>query len=339
MKSKSITIAGGGLAGLALGIALRNRGVPVVLHEAGRYPRHRVCGEFLSGANAETLQTLRVDDIWKPAVVNISSGWYEGGRPMMARRLPVPALGLSRRHLDAALAERFRNLGGDLREHSRLSSSTDSGTVWATGRKNGGRGWLGLKAHFRHLPMHEDLEMHFGQNAYIGMSRIENEQVNVCGLFARQAAATGPKERILLTYLAASGLSDLTDRIEGAETVSGSLTTVASLDFTSWNAEPGILRIGDSYSAIPPFTGNGMSIALESAAVCIQPIMTYSQNEATWEDTCRESNRRLAKRFSTRLRLARAIHPFLLKPPCRRVLFFMARTRLMPFNLLFHALR
>ena len=41
---KTIRIAGGGLAGLSLGIALRLRQVPVVVHEALHYPRHRVCG-------------------------------------------------------------------------------------------------------------------------------------------------------------------------------------------------------------------------------------------------------------------------------------------------------
>ena len=44
-----ISIAGGGLAGLSLGIALQSRGVSVTLHEASTYPRHRVCGEFISG--------------------------------------------------------------------------------------------------------------------------------------------------------------------------------------------------------------------------------------------------------------------------------------------------
>jgi len=46
---KSITIVGGGLAGLTLGIGLRQRGVPAALWEAGHYPRHRVCGVFICG--------------------------------------------------------------------------------------------------------------------------------------------------------------------------------------------------------------------------------------------------------------------------------------------------
>src|SRR3954471_22798237 len=53
---KPITIIGGGLAGLTLGIGLRKRNVPVTVIEAGRYPRHRVCGEFISGAGNQILQ-------------------------------------------------------------------------------------------------------------------------------------------------------------------------------------------------------------------------------------------------------------------------------------------
>jgi len=42
---KRVQIVGGGLAGLTLGLRLRQFGVPVDLYEAGSYPRHRVCGE------------------------------------------------------------------------------------------------------------------------------------------------------------------------------------------------------------------------------------------------------------------------------------------------------
>ena len=59
-----ITIVGGGLAGLSLGIALRRRGVPVNLHEAGVYPRHRVCGEFISGVSQCTFDSLGIEDLF-----------------------------------------------------------------------------------------------------------------------------------------------------------------------------------------------------------------------------------------------------------------------------------
>ena len=64
---RALTIAGGGLAGLSLGIALRSRGVPVRVVEAGSYPRHRVCGEFISGIADAELDALGIRDLFTGA--------------------------------------------------------------------------------------------------------------------------------------------------------------------------------------------------------------------------------------------------------------------------------
>ena len=63
MKQNPVTLVGGGIAGLSLGIGLRRAGVPVTLIEASTYPRHRVCGEFISGVSQETLKLLGVEDL------------------------------------------------------------------------------------------------------------------------------------------------------------------------------------------------------------------------------------------------------------------------------------
>src|SRR2546426_356396 len=72
------------------------------------------------------------------------------------RSLPVPALCLSRFDMDALLAERFRELGGELREKERWrENGAGEGTVRANGRRlqpteNGWR-WFGLKIHARNV--------------------------------------------------------------------------------------------------------------------------------------------------------------------------------------------
>ena len=43
-----VAIIGGGLAGLALANDLAMRGRKVVVFEKGNYPRHKVCGEYIS---------------------------------------------------------------------------------------------------------------------------------------------------------------------------------------------------------------------------------------------------------------------------------------------------
>ena len=59
---KPISIIGGGLAGLTLGIGLRRRGIPVTVREASHYPRHRVCGEFISGRGQDVLVRLSLHE-------------------------------------------------------------------------------------------------------------------------------------------------------------------------------------------------------------------------------------------------------------------------------------
>src|SRR5579863_6844543 len=107
--SKPVTIIGGGLAGLTLGIGLRQLDVPVTIHEAGRYPRHRVCGEFISGRGQATLARLGLQDllVQSGAVNARTAAFYSTTRSTGLRSLPAAATCLSRFTLDAALARRF----------------------------------------------------------------------------------------------------------------------------------------------------------------------------------------------------------------------------------------
>ncbi len=43
-----VIIIGGGLAGLALAVDLKKSGYTVLVIEKGKYPRHKVCGEYIS---------------------------------------------------------------------------------------------------------------------------------------------------------------------------------------------------------------------------------------------------------------------------------------------------
>lgn len=188
---RTITIVGGGLAGLALGIALRRREVPVIVHEAGFYPRHRVCGEFLSGQGERVLQALGVGDVLDAAVTQRTTVWFRGGRPIYAAALPHPARGISRFVLDDALRGKLVGLGGVVQERSRLRPEPGEGRVWCGGRIPAKGDWVGLKCHVPELALAADLEMHLGSNGYVGLARVENRRVNVCGLFRCEKALGG----------------------------------------------------------------------------------------------------------------------------------------------------
>ena len=105
--TRPIEIVGGGLAGLSLGCVLARAGVPTTIFEAGDYPRHRVCGEFICGLRPEVEQQLKLDTVLGDACRHHRIGWHWNEQPIGANTLPQPALGLSRHALDDRLAASF----------------------------------------------------------------------------------------------------------------------------------------------------------------------------------------------------------------------------------------
>src|SRR5262245_27626119 len=103
---KPITIVGGGVAGLTLGIVLREREVPVTIWEAGRYSRHCVCGEFISGHGQALLGELGLRGrlVGAGAIFAVNAIFCSALRSGSVRNLPEPALCISRFTLDAFLA-------------------------------------------------------------------------------------------------------------------------------------------------------------------------------------------------------------------------------------------
>ena len=142
-----VIIAGGGLAGLSLAMGLRLRGVSVEVHEAGSYPRHRVCGEFISGVETSTLESLGIDADFEDAERHSRVVWFREGRTIFEGSMPSPALGISRHRLDLRLRDRVVAAGGQLsREpepengeppHLAMCVDTDGNELMLT-RKRGG---------------------------------------------------------------------------------------------------------------------------------------------------------------------------------------------------------
>jgi flavin-dependent dehydrogenase len=336
---RPIEIVGGGLAGLSLGLALRRAGVPVTILEAGTYPRHRVCGEFITGLAPATIEALGLAPLLADALPHREVAWYFRGRFSRLQRLPAPALGLSRHALDARLAHAFVAAGGDLRVRTRLADPANRpGRVLAIGRRRGRSPWIGLKFHVRGLLLTRDLELHLGADSYVGLSRIECGAINVCGLFRRRTlSGTGPA--LLIAYLRAAGLAALAGRLEIATIEPDSFCAVAALCFgRTAPVSDDSIRIGDNFAMIPPFTGNGMAMAFQSAEAVLAPLLAFTRGEQSWPETCRAANATLRRRFRLRLASARAVHPFLLRPRRQRWLAALNRVRLVPLGPLYATL-
>ena len=329
---KTIEIAGGGLAGLSLGIALRRMEIPVLVREAGNYPRHKVCGEFVNGVTMATLQELGIDGIFKGALHHTRTRWWIGECKVLDANLEVPAFGMSRWEMDEALRELFLNLGGELRIRDRASLDDREGLVWTAGRRLKKESeWLGLKGHFENVPLEGGLEMHIGNGGYVGVTPIHEDggRVNVCGLFRRRSLGG---DEVILSYLKACGLGGLADRLKEGELDRSSVTGVSGLELGRQQQDEEICSLGDAERMIPPFTGNGMSMAFESAESALQPLVSYCKEQMDWDDCRKMIRTALDDRFSRRVRLAMGLHRFLTNSGGRMGLALAARSGLLPFH-------
>lgn len=329
--TKSVTIVGGGLAGLTLGIGLRQRGVPVTLWEAGRYPHHRVCGEFISGRGLESLDRLglRVAVEAAGAVVARTAAFFSTTSSARPRALPFPALCLSRHVLDELLAKEFCKLGGELRPGERwLGREFPEGVVRAMGRRaqgdEDGARWFGLKAHVRNVTLTADLEMHVAPHGYVGLCRINDGAVNVCGLFRRGGGAND-RGGAGWERLRGQPGSPLHQRLGAVEFDPKSLCAVAGLSLRSHRAgERDEFSVGDAITMIPPVTGNGMSMAFESAELAIEPLTRWSRDEVAWPVAKQTLARRCDTTFARRLAWARCLQTLVLSATWQSSLVFLA---------------
>lgn len=330
--NREITIAGGGLAGLSLGIALRDRQLPVTILEAGSYPRHRVCGEFISGVSDHTLSRLGILPLFDTAHRHQTLIWHERGKIIHRDRLRESAIGISRHELDERLRLHFESLGGILRTGVRSRPEPAEGFVWAAGRRPQTGQWIGLKAHVRGIPMDADLEMHAGSNGYAGLAGVEDGWTNICGLFKidRTLDAKGPG--LLPAYLEAGGNPKLAEQLRTTDWRDGSFSAVAGFELGKQPEVPGLLCLGDAESMIPPFTGNGMSMAFQAAEAAIDPLAAWAHGSACWDTTRHTIAAELKKRFRRRLSTALFLHRVLLSDRGRTLLQSLSAARLLPFR-------
>ncbi|HXI68726.1 MAG TPA: hypothetical protein VNN22_00035 [Verrucomicrobiae bacterium] len=327
---KPIQIVGGGLAGLTLGIALRQKEIPVAIHEAGHYPRHRVCGEFISGRGQATLARLGLAELLEQAgaVSARSTAFYSTTKSTAPQSLPAPAICLSRFTLDATLVNRFRELGGELREGTRFAGNFGEGIVRATGRRAqaepGGARWFGLKIHARNVALAADLEMHVSPRGYVGLCKINDGTVNLCGLFRKQADENGD-DRNGRELLRGPADSLLRKRLANAEFAEDSYCAIAGLSLRPQQAAGRAeICVGDAITMIPPVAGNGMSMAFESAELAIAPLVAWNRGEVSWREARQKIARDCDLAFARRLAWAKWLQHLILMPSLQNPLVALA---------------
>jgi 2-polyprenyl-6-methoxyphenol hydroxylase-like FAD-dependent oxidoreductase len=353
---KPIIIIGGGLAGLTVGIGLRRRDIPVTVLEAGHYPRHRVCGEFISGRGQQALANLGLlNPLLQSGATPAGTAAFFPPRQTNPpiRLLEQKAICISRFHLDSILAENFRVAGGDLRENTRNDfADLEEGTVRATGRRaqpvENGYVWFGVKIHARKLPLVADLEMHAFENGYVGLCRLPESEVNICGLFRRarqmqnancrmQSQVKTQLGRLLLNIPAGSRLYH---RLSSADADEASFCSVAGLSLKPQRAaQLPDCSLGDALTMTPPVTGNGMSMAFESAELALEPLCAYARGELSWLEAKAQISRACDDRFASRLRWAQWLQWMMFSPLFQNCLGALALRSQFVWNMFFRRTR
>ena len=129
-QSFSAVIVGAGPAGASLAIRLANAGQNVLLLEKSRFPRHKLCGEFVSPECADHFDELGIASAVKdvsPAEILETRFYTRSGRSLTIpnkwlSRSERSAIGVSRFQLDRLLMEQARDSGVVLCELSEALS-------------------------------------------------------------------------------------------------------------------------------------------------------------------------------------------------------------------------
>ena len=253
----AIEVLGGGPAGSSAVLAALLEGSAVKLFEKSRFPRHKVCGEFLSPEIAPVLDQLGV---WHD---------FQALHPARIRRLvlrfrsrekrailPECAFGLSRYRFDHLLLEAARARGADVVPELHPGPAH----ILAGGRKFAGprgRRLFGFTAHFEG-PVDDAVELYFFGRFYVGVSTVEDGITNVCGL--------GPEDVLRSRRFDVDEIVDsfapLRDRLRPLKRTIEWLKAGPLLFENRLHRQLGSYRAGDSLSFVDPFTGSGLLSAV-----------------------------------------------------------------------------
>ena len=140
MKTRSnydVIIAGGGPAGASAAIHLASRGARVLVLEQKKFPRPKLCGEFISPECAVHFERLGVADAMfaaKPSQLTNTVFYSRSGQsvrvPSSWFRANGVALGLSRAEMDERLLRRAVEAGAHVFEQAQATNIiSENGTV------------------------------------------------------------------------------------------------------------------------------------------------------------------------------------------------------------------
>lgn len=338
-----IIILGGGLAGLTAAIDLSLKNYRVLVLEQKSYPRHKVCGEFVSCEVQPYLERLGAfPHRFAPPRIDTFNVSDTHGQELTFP-LPMPAFGVSRYNWEAFMAQRAQDAGAELRCEQKVTAvhwrenhfevHTRSGQKFTAPVAIGSYGkrsnlhrqlspqfaarrteYLGVKRHYRATIPAATVQLHNFKGGYCGISQIEDGKVNVCYLM-RQSALQ-PYGSLL--EFENKGLTEnpfLKSFLQEAEPLWEQPLTISQVNFSAKPCvENHVLMCGDAAGMIHPFCGNGMAMAIAAAQLAAQQVHRYFENQCSRQMMEAGYHRRWQQLFGRRLQVGRRLNGLFGRP-------------------------
>lgn len=301
-----LIVVGGGPAGEAAAITAARRGHHVLLLERGKYPRHKVCGEFVSAEALELLASCLSsnNEVAKPLeqAPRIRQARLFVDDSVLQASIDPPAVSVPRIELDDALWRSCERTGVDARQQVTVQALAGEGPftvmtphgeftsrsiINACGRWSNLKGtpanghgrakWIGLKAHFFEAQASASVDLYFFEHGYCGVQPIPTaggeSQVNACAMVRADVAASLPD--VFRQH------HKLAERSR-AWTQASEVVTTSPLIFTRPEPVKGyVLQAGDAAAFVDPFVGDGISLALRSGALAAECLEAFWAGSTT----------------------------------------------------------
>ena len=350
MNQSKVVIIGGGLAGLTAAIHLRKLNIPVTLIEKNSYPKHKVCGEYISNEVLPYFQWLNisVEDL-KPTHLNQLQFSTVSGKTINAT-LPLGGFGISRYTLDHYLYQKAIADGCEMIQESvekihftddvfTITTSTEriiksTIVLGAFGKRSNidiqlnrnfiqqKSPWLAVKAHYGGCIPNSIVGLHNFKGGYCGVSKVEDNRINICYLASYETF----KEYKNSDWYQKEVLElnpHLKAIFQSTKLLFEKPLTISQISFEpKLPVENHILMIGDTAGLIHPLCGNGMAMAIHSAKIAAEVIDDFFKEKIKSRTALEQMyTQHWNKNFKSRLRTGRLLANILLQPKLSDLLF------------------
>jgi flavin-dependent dehydrogenase len=344
-KRYDALIIGGGLAGATAAFHLARSGLEVLVVESGTYPRHKLCGEFLSVEVHDLLAEMGLADrVLQQGARQIRRlRMTTTGTHVFEADLPGTGIGVSRYLLDPILLEAARLRGAEVRtgtEVRSVSGSLDRGfsaettsgefrarvVIGAFGRasklsrqpgkaRGGPSPWVAFKAHYSGPDLGDSIELHAFSGGYCGMSAVEGGRTNVCWIAHRRALQRGGgrPEGMISSVLAENRW--LASRLESMAREHERFIAVSGLQFSFRDAfQDDVCLVGDAAGMIAPVCGDGMAMAIRSGSMAATHMSDLIRKRISPDGARRSYEYAWRRAFGVRMVLGRMLHSAYVRP-------------------------